>query len=314
MGLDPAPRAVPKGPVKSILKPSTSQSLRPSSGSQAAPQPWTSSSANALRSGYAAARNPSQAPLVAPTGPRCKSVVMADTVSVSMSGAASRVDKLRVDEPRSSEWQSKTTSYDPSVGPTRSTMTTPWRNSVAPSRVSNARSVRVALFDKYCRMSAYTRRDFRLGDVIAAPFHTSNTNPNYDPHDRRITFTVEGPAYSKRRMLVVVFIHLQDLYCLPLYSFGNRGLKDKPESLKKEYVCMANYGGRKFVNQGKYPPVHVEARHAVNANTMVHLTGGLRVGCNEDITSVGRLTRKSYFELVELWEKTVEDAREEPWR
>jgi len=314
MGLDPTPRAVSKAPVKSILKPSTSQSLQPDSGSQAASQAWTSSSANALRSGYAAARNPSQAPVGAPTGPRIKSVVMADTVSLSMSGAASRVEKLRVDAPRSNDWQSKNKSYDPSVGPTRSTMTTQWRNSAAPSRASNAHSVRVALYDRYCRTSGLTRRDFRLGDVIAAPFHTSNTNPNYDPQDRRITFTVEGPAYSKRRMLIVVFIHLQDLYCLPLYSFGNRGLKDKPEYLKKEYVCMANHGDKAFVNQGKYPPVHVEAHHPVNPNTAVHLTGGVKVGCNEDISLAGRLTRKSYFELLELWEDTVKVAREEPWR
>jgi hypothetical protein len=44
------------------------------------------------------------------------------------------------------------------------------------------------------------------------------------------------------------------------------------------------------------------------------LTGGVKVGCNEDISLAGRLTRKSYFELLELWENTVKDAREEPWR
>jgi len=314
MGLDPTPKAVPKAPVKSILKPTSSQSLQPGSDGQGAPKAWTGSSGNALRSSFAAARNPSKAPARAPTAPRTKSVVMADTVTVSVSGAGSRVDRLQDDGPRSNDWQSKARSYDPSVGPSRSTMTTPWRrNSVAGSRVSNARSVRNAVFDDYCRMSAFTRRDFRLGDVIAAPFHTSNTNPNYKVTDRRITFTVEGPAYSKRRMMVVVFIYLQDLYCLPLYSFEGKGLRSKPEYLRKEYVCMSNVEDRKFVNQGKYPPVQIQARHPVNADTTVHLTGGLRVGCNEDITHVGRLTMKSYFELVELWEKTVEDARKESW-
>ena len=163
-------------------------------------------------------------------------------------------------------------------------------------------------------MTAYTRRDFRLGEVICAPFHTSNTNPNYNPYDERITFTVEGPAYSKRRMMVVLFIHMQDMFCLPLYSHENRGLSGKPVHLKREYVCMANEGDEEFVNQGLYPPVQVIANRPIMATTTVHLTGGLRVGCNEDITGVGRLTRKSYQELVELWDMVVEFARAEPWR
>jgi hypothetical protein len=79
-------------------------------------------------------------------------------------------------------------------------------------------------------------------------------------------------------------------------------------------VCMANEGDASFVNQGIYAPVEIRARRPVTANTTVHLAGGLRVGCNEDVTSVGRLTRKSYLELVELWEGLVGAARREPWR
>jgi hypothetical protein len=75
---------------------------------------------------------------------------------------------------------------------------------------------------------------------------------------------------------------------------------------------MANEGDASFVNQGIYAPVEIRARRPVTANTTVHLAGGLRVGCNEDVTSVGRLTRKSYLELVELWEGLVGAARREP--
>ena len=77
---------------------------------------------------------------------------------------------------------------------------------------------------------------------------------------------------------------------------------------------MANEGHEDFVNEGMYPPVEVRANRPLLVTTSVHLTGGLRVGCNEDISAVGRLTKKSYQELVELWDKIVGFAREEPWR
>lgn len=311
MPLDPSPNAGPKTPYRSILKPATKQFLDPSS---ARDDDRNGSAPSTRVSGVS----------------RPKSVVM--DVPTTASRVASRLDAVRVDDryrPNYStsradsrpdeagggdRWRPKDTTYNPSVGPTRSTMTTAWRNSNAPSRAGSTRSVRAPHITKYCRNSNYTRRDFRLGDVIAAPFHTSNTNPNVDPDDERLTLTCEGPAYSKRRMMIVLFIHIQDLYCLPLYSFSNRGLKEKPDHLKDEYVCMANDGEKGFVNQGNYPPVKVQARRPLTANTTVHLSGGLRVGCNEDITPVGRLTKQSYFELEELWQKIVDGARKEPWR
>lgn len=253
MPFDPESNTGPKTPFKSILKPTTKPTLEPGSGNQVAPKPWSGGTGNALKSGLAAARAPSQAPLNAPTGPRNKSVAMADLLPRGPRNTSVVMgEDCRIDPPRSNpqEWRSKDSKYDPSMGPTRSTMTTPFRHSVAPSRASTARSARVAHFDRYCRVTNYTRRDFRLGDVISAPFHTSNTNPDYEKSldEGRITLTREGPAFSKRRMMVVVFIHLQDLHCLPLYSFGNRGLKEKPEYLKKEYVCMANDDDEGFVS------------------------------------------------------------------
>lgn len=319
MPVAPAPKTVTTAPLKPILKPTTKATLEP--GSKAAPNDRSNGSGNALRSGLAAARAPSQAPPNAPTGPRVRSVAMADlpprVPRTTIKSVVMADDEYRDEAPQpyTQEWKAKGGFYDPSMGPARSAMTAPFCRSVAASRASTARSTRAAYFDTYCRMTNYTRRDFRLGDVISAPFHTSNTNPQYEKslHEGRITITREGPAFSKRRMMVVVFIHLQDLHCLPLYSFGNRGLKEKPEYLKKEYVCMANEGDKDFVNQGLYPPVRVNARHAVSGNTTVHLTGGLRVGCNEDISIVGRLTRPTFYALAELWQKMVVDAKKEPW-
>jgi hypothetical protein len=318
----PAIVADPKTPLRPIIKAAAKpgNGLNPGSQTPArnpntlTPTPgiWSNGGTNTLKSGLAAARAPSQAPSRAP---RPKSVMM--PANATPSALASGMNNLNLANAstKNQDWRAKDAVYNPSMGPTKSTMTTtPYRTTTAPSQVSSTRSVRAAHYTDICRMSNFTRRDYRLGDVISGPFHTSNTNPHVEQNDERLTLTREGPAYSKRRMMVVLFIHIQDLYCLPLYSFGNRGLREKPEYLKKEYVCMANEGDEGFVNQGVYAPVEIKARRPVTANTTVHLAGGLRVGCNEDVTSVGRLTRKSYLELVELWEGLVGAARREPWR
>jgi hypothetical protein len=204
--------------------------------------------------------------------------------------------------------------YNPSEDPTGSTMTKPWRDNTAASQVSSTRSIRPPYLSEYCKTTNYTCRHFRLGEVITVPYHTSNTNPHVAADDDRLTLTVVGPAYSKKRMMVVLFIHIQDMYCLPLYSFNNRGLQGKPEHLKKEYVCMANDGDEDFSNQGVRPPVIIQAHHPVLENTTVHLTGGVRVGCNELVHSAGRLTQDTYYELVGVWSELVNGAKTEPWR
>jgi len=60
--------------------------------------------------------------------------------------------------------------------------------------------------------------------------------------------------------------------------------------------------------------VIIQAHHPVLPNTTVHLTGGVRVRCNEDMHNAGRLTRDSYYELLGVWSELVNGARTEPWR
>ncbi|KAM0719616.1 hypothetical protein Q7P37_003746 [Cladosporium fusiforme] len=272
---------------------------------------------NALVSNLAAARAPSNAP----KGPRPKSFIIPRQATPS-AAASARMSNLQLNSTTSScqsqNWQATinapTQIYNPSIGPTQSTMTTPWRNSTASQTCSAHSTHTKPPSTQICKISNLTRRDFRLGDLISAPFHIANTNPHVDPSDARLALTIEGPVYSKRRMLVVLFIFAQDLYCLPLYSFGDRGLRAKPDHLHGEYVCVANEGEEKgFVNQSPHRFVVVSARRRVAASTTLHLTGGVRVGCNEDITAAGRLTRDTYFDLVELWQRVVKDASREPW-
>lgn len=282
------PSAGGHAPLKSALKVPTGPAAQRGG-------PWSSGQDNNLKSGMADARNPSHAP-------RGKSVMMADQPEL-------RANTRKA--PDAQDWRA-TGTYNPSLGPTRSTMTTKWRNTNAPSRATD-RTRRQAFENAVCKMSNYTRRDFKLGDVIAAPFHTANTDPECNPRDARLTWTCEGPAYSKRRMMVVLFIHQYDLFCLPLWSFSGRGLIVKPQHVKREYVCMKNVGAVGFVNQGVHTPVEIQARHPVTPTTTVHIAGGLRVGCNEDITPVGRLTEKTYYNLVAVWKKITGEAQEEGW-
>ncbi|KAK4541742.1 hypothetical protein LTR36_007451 [Oleoguttula mirabilis] len=157
-------------------------------------------------------------------------------------------------------------------------------------------------------------RDFKKGQIIAIPFHTANTNPNVDPMtDDQLAMTVQGPVYSKRRMVIIMWIHERDMFCLPLYTFNEKGLKSKGQDIKHEYVSVKN-AGKPHVNQGLYPAVEVVPRWKdMHKDSTVHITGGLRVSCNDDITWAGRITKQGYTELLALWRKLSNDALKEPW-
>ncbi|KAK3723479.1 hypothetical protein LTR37_001731 [Vermiconidia calcicola] len=204
--------------------------------------------------------------------------------------------------------------YNPSCAPSSSMMSTQYKGgrSQAPSNYST-RSRRYTVNTAVCKLSGNTRRDFRKGDIIALPFHTANNNPNVDLTDRRLTNTCEGPAYSKRRMMVVMWLHEQDMFCLPLYTFGFKGLASKPEYIKREYVCMMNYFDKDFWNQGPHRPVKVDSHRPMDPNTTVHITGGREVSYQGDVHRVGRLLQDSYYDLFSLWQDLSEDAQAERW-
>jgi hypothetical protein len=328
MGYDdePANGAGNKGPAKMVLRPTTKAAVGPGSATPDTAQSskrasaWEPGGTHSLTTSLANSRNPNQAPPGAPTGPRAgrtKSTLnmMMNANAQMPSAVAAHLNTMNINDAEPQDWNPDNRKYyDPSAGPTMSTATVPWLDSIAPSQASSSRSVRQPFNTRYCKASNFKRHDFNLGDVITVPFHTGNTNPHLSPDDQNLTLTIVGPAYSKRRMMVVLFIYMQDLYCLPLYTFGDRGLKEKPEHLKKEYVCMANVGDRLFVNQGPHSYVQAQMNHPVKPNTTVHLTGGQRVACNDDLFIGGRLTKKTYYELVDLWSTIVDTAKEEQWR
>ncbi|RMY98262.1 hypothetical protein D0862_07681 [Hortaea werneckii] len=217
----------------------------------------------------------------------------------------------------------------PPVGP-QGTAQGPWANagrtqalrskigSEAPSQASQVRkqlsSMAISQPVNHAGASNCTRQDFQKGQIIAIPFHTANTNPNVDPTtDDQLAMTIWGPVYSKRRMVIVMWIHERDMFCLPLYAFSGQGINSRGKDIIHEYVALKN-AGKTHTNFGKYPAIEVVPKYKdLHKDTTVHITGGLRVGCNEDITRVGKLTKQGYFDLLALWKRLSNDAQQEPW-
>ena len=109
----------------------------------------------------------------------------------------------------------------------------------------------------------------------------------------------------------MLWLYGRDMFCVPLYTFSGTGLRNKPDFLKREYVSVSNSADVEFVNQGNYQPIQVDARRPLDQNTTVHLSGGIKVGCEEDISRVGRVTRESFQHLLNLWTDLSEAAKQE---
>ena len=192
-------------------------------------------------------------------------------------------------------------------------MTVPWKQASAAPSHKTGRSIRQAIRTAVCVLSGKTKRDYKRGDIISLPYHTPNMVVNTDPNDRRLKLTCEGPVYSKRRMVVILWIHAEDMFCLPLFSHQGTGLRKKPEYRLKEYVCVKNVGDDDFENEGAYKAVEARCHHDLDRSTTIHITAGLKVDCNENTRHVGRIEKRSYNELVNLWEGLNEQARSDPW-
>ncbi|RMY68348.1 hypothetical protein D0864_11363 [Hortaea werneckii] len=229
----------------------------------------------------------------------------------SVSNLNTRMAQTNVSNP----YNSCAAPYNPSQGPTASQITTPWRTAKTNRSKAGFPSATRGINTAVCKLSGYTKKDFLKGEVISLPFHCANTNPHVDPNtDDRWRSTVEGPVYSKRRMMVILFIYEQDMLCLPLYTWNKGGISRRPACLKKEYVGLKDAKNNEYVNYGDYNPVVIEGnRRPMHEHSTVVLSAGCKVGCNEDILSVGRLTERSHDYLVELWQKLNLKAEAEAW-
>ncbi|KAK5719339.1 hypothetical protein LTR15_007862 [Elasticomyces elasticus] len=185
--------------------------------------------------------------------------------------------------------------YTPSEGPTPVAQGGGGKVRAAPTTqaASNCSTLKDRAESAFCKLSRWTRRDFRHGDIISIPYHTPNLNPYVQEDDSCLTYTDEGYVYSKRR----------------------KGIRGKPEWLRKEYVSVRNKGDKKFDNQGPCPPVDVVAwKKPMHPMTAVQITGGTKVNFSEDIAFCGRTTEDGYNHLLELWNELWMKAQGEVWR
>lgn len=169
-----------------------------------------------------------------------------------------------------------------------------------------------------CVRSPYQRKDFKQGQVISVPYHVANFNQNADVSDNRIVETWLGPVLSKRRMFIILHIHLEGFFCLPLYSFESRGIKAKCGPRQVEYISvmdMAHKATFENVSAHYKPLVHVHdnPNNNLSPDTVCHLTGGVRVSWQEQILPVGRLTQDSFMELLKHYKNLCETAEQMPW-
>lgn len=207
--------------------------------------------------------------------------------------------------------------YDPSMGPLPAEdEESIWQGSACPTINSTMSTYNVAVFNKTCKRTKRTIDDFKLGQIIAVPHHVANLNPRNTANHPRLTITCEGPVFSKRRLLAVLFKHQNTLFCLALWSFEGRGLDCKPDKLKFEYVSVMNKGEKKFRNPGKFQPVEVEtydSNRPMKDSSCIQLTGGVHVDPSEHVSFVGRMDQASYARLLTLHERRNEIAKQKPW-
>ncbi|KAH9839677.1 hypothetical protein Tdes44962_MAKER08020 [Teratosphaeria destructans] len=205
----------------------------------------------------------------------------------------------------------------PSMAPQNLASMQMWRKANFPaSRVgaTNGSVTRKPEYNRVVRMSNLTRNDFKHGDIISIPFHEPNKNPNVVLPDDRFAMTREGPIYSERRMVFILWIYARTMFCLPHYTYGQTGLSNKEQWIKKEYASICDQGNQAHVNQSPHPPIDViMGWKPMHKDSTVHLTGGLKVDCCEDITWRDRTTEGGHTLPKTLWTKLAVDAMAEPW-
>lgn len=241
---------------------------------------------------------------------RAPSRVVLPTINEDATDLTAQFSKMEVKE----QERPKEKVYNPSMGPSPSMMTTVSATlSAAPSdgtMGSVARVVNTAA----CVLGRFRKRNFKRGDVISLPYHTSNSNPHVDPQDPNLSYTVVGPVYSKRRMVVVLWMYKETMFCVPMYSFNGKGLRSKPKHIKEDYVSVVNKGDVNFENQGVHPPIQVECKWPVDKNTTIKLVGGVDVPYKADIAKAGRLPRESFGRLMMLWKNLSGTAWGQPYQ
>jgi hypothetical protein len=159
---------------------------------------------------------------------------------------------------------------------------------------------------------------FGKGDILSTPFHTSNLHQTTQHrYDFRPLYTPNGPVYSLRRLVVVLWLFGETMLCLPLYSFALEGIMAVPQRLQKEYVSLGDER-----DQIEHPigdqsilriQVGCEGTKKMHPKALVHLSGAVEVRYDDEIVCVGRMPEKSFEELTTAHAVAGEQTVNCPW-
>ncbi|KAF2773097.1 hypothetical protein EJ03DRAFT_324148 [Teratosphaeria nubilosa] len=134
--------------------------------------------------------------------------------------------------------------YDPSCGPTHTQVPTDFQRRAMQAgtmKTCGTQAYRQPIKLPHCKVSGRTKRNFRMGDIISLPYHSANMDQYLQPTDRRLAETCEGWVFSKRRMMIVLWLHADDMFAIPLFIWHGAGLQKKMHAIH-EYVDIKNKG------------------------------------------------------------------------
>lgn len=207
----------------------------------------------------------------------------------------------------------RSVALNPSEAPGRSTFGKDWRS---PGNITTQLSTQTQtqwIRTPTCVKSPFTRRIFQRGQVITLPFHQPNLAPDIDPADECLTLTKFGPVYTKRRMAVVLWRHKNEMMCLPIHSWGGRGIDSKPKFLKDQYMEIVNAGpeAEEYESKGSRGVLHAHMKHPMEKQGCVCLAAGFRVDYHEDLLVVGILDQQSIVRMVKGWDDLMQVSKNE---
>lgn len=170
----------------------------------------------------------------------------------------------------------------------------------------------------HCKRTTRNINHFTKGQIIVTTHHVSNANPKVDVDDHHLNLHCgKGGVYSKTRFFIILWKHIEHLFVLPLFTFGERGVKARPKHIRHEYICIKNQGDTAFVNLNKQHNEPLEAivedgQVPMKDSSCCRMTGGLTIHCKDDLDFIGRLTEESYKYLLQKYDELINVARIQP--
>lgn len=163
------------------------------------------------------------------------------------------------------------------------------------------------------RPATVSRDMYRRGTIIRLPFHVPNTHTDKSVGHPGISSSAgnHGLVYSENRMAIVLWRFLENMTCVPIYSFKEKGLVGQGENVERyrEFIEITNTGGvGAFDKVGVHPVMEADLDTPFNRKSCVHVTGAFHVNYKEQIRKIGVLTDRSINTLVNVMDLLIATA------